>query len=340
MKDISIFLGGNTERGFFSLYDEAIGALKLRRLYVLKGSAGCGKSGFMKKLAACSSDDGLRTVRILCSGDPDSLDGVILPDRGIGVFDGTSPHVLEPSLVGERGFYIDLSHFYTTPAQGLARWDEDYREHYRKAYRYLASAGSLEKVCRCSEETRADIRRRALSLAARSLGRGKGVSSVSRCFTDAFTCSGLISLAESRRTIALRLISLTGSEERADIFLQAFLEAALERGRQVILCPHPRDPMRIAHLLLPELELGLTTGDGDRRIHLEKLGPPLSEAEKEELRALEQLRSSLLLQAQSELSLARKGHDKLEAAVHPCIDFDALTKETDALIHRILDDKA
>ena len=242
--------------------------------------------------------------------------------------------------MGERGFYIDLSRFYTTPAQGLARWDGDYREHYRKAYRYLASAGSLEKVASCSEETRREIRQRAASLAARRLGRGKCEGSVRRCFTDAFTCRGFISLAESRRAMAPRLISLTGSEERADIFLQAFLEAALERGRQVVLCPHPRDPKRIAHLLLPELGLGLTTGEGDRRIHLEKLGPPLSEAEKEELRVLEQLRSSLLSQAQSELSLAKKGHDKLEAAVHPCIDFDAVTKETEALVHRILDDRA
>ncbi len=340
MNDISVFLGANTDRGFFSLYDEAIGALELKRLYVLKGSAGCGKSGLMKKLADCASNDGLRTVRILCSGDPDSLDGVILPERGIAVFDGTSPHVLEPALVGERGFYIDLSRFYTAPAQGLARWDGDYREHYRKAYRYLASAGSLEKVASCSEETRREIRRRAASLAARSLGKGKGEGSIRRCFTDAFTCRGLVSLDESRRAMAPRLITLTGSEERADLFLQAFLEAALERGRHVVLCPHPRDPLRIAHLLLPDLGLGLTTGEGDRRIHLEKLGPPLSETEKEELRILEQLRSSLLSQAQSELSLAKKGHDKLEAAVHPCIDFDAVTKETEALVHRILEDRA
>ena len=32
MKDISIFLGANTARGFRSLYEEYIGSLDLRRL--------------------------------------------------------------------------------------------------------------------------------------------------------------------------------------------------------------------------------------------------------------------------------------------------------------------
>ncbi len=340
MNEFSVFLGANTDRGFFSLYDEALGAPELRRLYVLKGSAGCGKSGFLKRLAACAVAEGLTAVPVLCSGDPDSLDGVILPDRGAAVFDGTSPHVLEPPLTGQKGFYIDLSRFYTSPAEGLERWDADYREHYRKAYRYLASLGSLEGVCRCSEDTRREIRRRAASLAARSLGRGKGRGSLRRCFTDAFTCRGLVSLAESRRVLAPRLISLAGDAERSDLFLQAFLEAALERGKQVVLCPHPRNPLRIAHLLLPEAGLGLTTGEGDRRIRLDKLGPPPTEAEKAEQRELERLGASLLTRAQAELALAKKGHDALEAAVRPCIDFDAVTKETETFVRRILDDRA
>ena len=337
MKGYSVFLGANTERGFFSLYDETVAALPLRRLYVLKGSAGCGKSSLMKRLAGYASDEGLRTVSVLCSGDPDSLDGLLLPERGIALFDGTSPHVLEPSLTGQRGFYIDLSRFYTSPASGLESLDDAYRGHYRKAYRYLASAGELEDISRCPEDAAAEIRRRAASLAARSLGRQKGGGSLRRCFTDAFTCRGLISLTESRRALAPRLISLTGGEERADLFMQAFLEHALERGRRVLLCLHPRNPKRIAHLLLPDAGLGLTTGEGDRRIHLEKLGTPPSEAEREERLELERLRQSLLSHARAELALAKKSHDALEEAVLPCIDFSAMTRETDALLRRMLD---
>ena len=297
MTDISIFLGANTGGGFRSLYDEYIAALGLRRLYVIKGSAGCGKSGLMKRVAARAAERGETTVRILCSGDPDSLDGVVLPQRGVAFFDGTAPHVLEPSLTGQRGFYLDLSRFYASPAEDLEGWDAAYREHYRKAYRFLAAAGELEEVNRCPEETRRTIRRRAEALAARTLGRGRGSGGSRRCFTDAFTCRGPVSLTESRRALAPKLIALTGGGERADLFLRAYLQEARDRGRETILCPDPLHPERIAHLLLPELGLGLTSGDGDRRIHLEKLGPPPSDGEKAEARELEGLRATLLSKA-------------------------------------------
>lgn len=335
MKDISVFLGANTGGGFRSVYDEAVASLGREKLYVLKGSAGCGKSSLMKRIADRADEEGEKVLRILCSGDPDSLDGVALPDRGIAFFDGTSPHVLEPSLVGQRGFYLDLSRFYLSAARGLEGWDEAYREHYRKAYRYLAAVGSLEEVSRCPEETRRAIRRRAEALAARTLGRGWGEGGVRRLFTDAFTCRGPVSLEESRRAFAPKLIALTGGGERADLFMQAYLREALERGREVILCPQARQPERIAHLLLPELGLGITSGSGDRRIRLEKLGPPPSEEEKAEARELEGLRASLLALAQKELALAKADHDRLEAAVKPHIDFTGISELTDAMIREV-----
>ena len=335
MKDISIFLGANTGRGFRSLYEEYIEGLALKRLYVIKGSAGCGKSTLMKRLAAHADEIGEAAVRILCSGDPDSLDGVCLPERGIAVFDGTSPHVLEPALVGEKGFYLDLSRFYASPAEDLEVPDASYREHYRKAYRYLAAAGSLDEVCRCTEETRSAIRRRAAALAARTLGRERGDGHFRRVYTDAFTCQGPISLTDTRRTVAPRLIALTGGGERTDLFLQVYLQAARERGRDVILCPDARNDQRIAHLLLPELGLGITTGQGDRRIHLEKLGTPPSEAEKEEARELERLSSSLLEQALRELAMAKADHDRLEEAVRPHIDFDGVTEAAEEMVRKV-----
>lgn len=337
MEDISLFLGANTGRGFCSLYEGYIGSLDLRQLYVIKGSAGCGKSSLMKRIAAHAAEIGTQSVRVLCSGDPGSLDGLILPEMKTAFFDGTSPHVLEPRLVGQEGFYIDLSRFYTSPAKGLERWDASYRGHYRKAYGYLAAAASLEGIPRCGEETRRAIRRRAEALASGTLGRGHGSGGLLRFYTDAFTCRGLITLEESRRAIAPRLIALTGSAERTDLFLQAFLQQARQRGCHVILCPDPRDENRISHLLFPALGFGLTTGAGDRRIHLEKSGPPLTAAEKEEDRKLKKLHAAVLAAAQNELSLAKADHDRLEEAARPFIDFAGVTELTEELITKVFD---
>ena len=335
MKDISVFLGANTDSGFRSLYEEAIDRLALKRLYVIKGSAGCGKSGLMKRVADRAVGAGEDIVRVLCSGDPDSLDGLILPGRGTAFFDGTAPHVLEPTMTGQTGFYIDLSRFYTSPAEGLESRYAAYREHYRKAYCYLSAAGKVEEAERCSTETRDAIRRRAYALAERTLGRARGRGRILRCYTDAFTCQGHLSLEKSRRTLAPALISLCGSAERRDLFMQAFLQAAIERRMDVILCPDACEHLRIAHLLLPELGLGITSGQGDRRIHLEKLGPLSSSAEKARARTLEELRTALLSEAQAELALAKADHDRLEAAVKPHIDFAGVTELTEEIIQRV-----
>ena len=338
MKDISVFWGANTAEGFFSLAEEAAASFAPKRLFVVKGSAGCGKSGLMTRVAEEAARKGEAVIRILCSGDPDSLDGVCLPDRGMLFFDGTAPHVMEPKLTGEAGFYVDLSRFFLRPAEGLAVLERAYREHYRRAYRYLAAAGRTGEVLVCPPETAEAARKKARSLAERSLRKRKGCGRVIRVFTDAFTCRGLVSLPETRRQLAPKLISLTGDRARADVFLRAALEAALERGYVAILCPDPLEPRLAAHLLVPEAGFGLTVGEGDRRIHLEKLGSPPTEAEKAEYREIRRLREELLAHAREELAQAKAEHDRLEAAVHPCIDFAAVTGETERILRSVFEE--
>lgn len=87
------FLGANTPQGFYSLYDEWINQ-KETRFYVLKGGPGCGKSTLMKKIGAKLEADGAQVEYIICSGDPDSLDGIYLPEKRVAIVDGTSPHAV------------------------------------------------------------------------------------------------------------------------------------------------------------------------------------------------------------------------------------------------------
>ncbi len=336
MDQQTIFLGANSCHGFISLYEEYIASLSLSCIYVLKGGAGCGKSTFMRRVAARAEEAGKKVIYILCSGDPDSLDGIILPELGTAFFDGTAPHVLEPPMVGYRGFYIDLSRYYRSPSPELEPWDTGYREHYRKAYLYLSAAGSVESTETLSEKTAAAIRARAVSLGKRKLRRLRNASgSVTRFFTDAFTCQGSISLPETRRALAPHLIALTGGSVRSDLFLKTVHAIAADKGYSTVLCPDRLRPERIAHLLIPELGLGITTGEGDRRIHLERLGEP-SEGGKTAAKETDGMRQSLLHKAKKELSLAKHDHDRLEAAVHSRVDFSAVEAAAQEMAERIL----
>ena len=88
---IEYFLGANSPSGFYSLYDHLLPPEQARAIYILKGGPGCGKSTLMRKVAAWAQEAGLETEYILCSGDPDSLDAVVFPDKAAAIVDGTAP---------------------------------------------------------------------------------------------------------------------------------------------------------------------------------------------------------------------------------------------------------
>lgn len=87
MKQTHFFLGANSAEGFYGLYDQLLDA-RLYDLIILKGTPGCGKSTFMRRAAAALEERGLETVYIHCSGDPESLDGVIAPAIRTAIVDG------------------------------------------------------------------------------------------------------------------------------------------------------------------------------------------------------------------------------------------------------------
>ena len=141
------FLGGNTCRGFFSLYGgfpPEEGAF----LHVIKGGPGTGKSGFMRAVARAAEAHGLDVHYVLCSGDPDSLDGVYIPALHQAWVDGTAPHAAEPRHFGADSDYVNLSAFVRLP---LTEKDQDeilritaaYRALYSDAYEKLRQAKAL-----------------------------------------------------------------------------------------------------------------------------------------------------------------------------------------------------
>ncbi len=66
----------------------------------------------MCRAAERAEEAGFAVESILCSGDPDSLDGIYIPEKKLGYVDATSPHVQEPAVPGASGKYLDLGAFY------------------------------------------------------------------------------------------------------------------------------------------------------------------------------------------------------------------------------------
>ena len=89
---IQYFLGANSPTGFYSLYDQLLPPEEARAIYIRQGGPGCGKSTLMRQVGARAEAAGHTPEYIICSGDPDSLDAVLLPDLGVALVDGTAPH--------------------------------------------------------------------------------------------------------------------------------------------------------------------------------------------------------------------------------------------------------
>jgi ABC-type lipoprotein export system ATPase subunit len=87
-----VFPGGNTSKGFYSLYRYMLSQDEARRIICIKGGPGTGKSSLMKNVGKLYKENGYDIEYHHCSSDPNSLDGVVIKALKVAIFDSTSPH--------------------------------------------------------------------------------------------------------------------------------------------------------------------------------------------------------------------------------------------------------
>lgn len=119
------FVCANSAKGFQNFFPSNLKGLN--KIYILKGGPGTEKSSLMKKIGATLEEKEYPIEYIHCSSDPDSLDGLICRTLSVGIVDGTSPHVVEPTAPGAIEEYINL---------GIA-WDIKALSKHKKEILYL-----------------------------------------------------------------------------------------------------------------------------------------------------------------------------------------------------------
>lgn len=354
MAQTKYFLGANSPTGFSSLYDELSDPGRMERLYILKGGAGCGKSSLMKRVARHADAAGLDTQLILCSGDPDSLDAVLLPQKGIAVVDGTAPHVVEANCPGAVETYLDLSRFYDHGALQSVKDDlisvtREYKEHYRQAYRCLGAAGELRHnliEAAYSTELRQRLQKRAKGIITRELKKaGQQPGRLERRFLSAVTHRGAVHLWDTVKCQAERVYELADSHALAHHLLSPILTAALAAGHDAVACSDPMAPDRLAHLILPGLSLAFVTSNSEapwphrphRRLRLDAMAEEnLQQVSRPRLRFTRKVTEALTEEGVANLARAKGAHDQLEALYNPHVDFEGVYATADKLAEEIL----
>lgn len=137
------FAGGNTARGFYSLYDSSLQGLS--RLFILKGGPGTGKSSLMKKIGNEWREKGYDVQFLHCSSDNKSIDGVLIPKLNAGIVDGTAPHVIEPKAPGAVEEYVNLGEAWDSGKllehkETILQLSENISEAFNSAYSLFAEA--------------------------------------------------------------------------------------------------------------------------------------------------------------------------------------------------------
>ena len=354
-RNFESFLGANTPLGFVSFFDELYNPYDNSSAYIIKGGPGTGKSTLMKKVDLECQRRGLATEKVYCSSDPDSLDGIIVPDLGISICDGTPPHTIEPKFPGACENIINTGAFWDKSK--LRNQSDTIRSltlensiHHRRSVKYLAAAGSIaEENMRITSAyiDRDKIDGFALRFSMRELGRKKNCLPGRRMkrFISALTPKGYIFLDNGIRSLASRIIAIDDEYSCASsLLLDRIGETAIKNGYDVIFCHCPLYPRSTCeHIIIPEKNLALitvrsahkTNTEFDRIIHTKRFFREDINNHTTHLRFNRRLMRALTEEAITALKDAKSIHDELEKIYAGAMDFASLNNYFDALLKDI-----
>lgn len=339
----SLFPGAMGPDGFISCFDHLMEDSVLRRRISLKGGPGVGKSTFMRRVHAALCANGEAATLYFCSGDPDSLDAVAIPHRGLLILDGTAPHIVDPQFPGTRDSIVNLGSCLNEAAMRprlapIRTCMADHAVFTRHARACMQAACALERDNAAIAESVTDQKKRtqmARALIAAVLSgdaQPQDTPSVRPVITDAVTPKGKVCLiAENAQPRVIRLCAHDAQDVTGVLREVSF--AARARGYSVEehLCPFV--PGRLLHLAVPALGVLVTTSDllpSEQTFDFSACLPQGSLLRKEGL--LEQGRAGIRLhlhRAVSALAQAKELHDELETFYVPNMDFTAWQRMLD-----------
>ncbi len=347
------FLAANSCEGFVSRFEDCYDINEDISAYIIKGGAGCGKSTLMKYAATRCLDREMLPELLLCSSDPDSLDGVFLKDRFV-MLDGTLPHPVEPKLTGVSETLVDTGRFLNTAllkknAEAIRYVNSKNKSEHKTASRYIKAAGEMLKDSFSLQEKY--LKPGKLDSFARSLAKnylpkkaGKN-GKITYRFLSGITPKGVVFLSSTIEKVSDKQVIISDRHGgAANLILNSILELATSGGYDVIAVPSAFFPLtRTEHVIIPELRLAFCTENDyahiksdARRIHARRFEEKGFSAHRGRLNFNKKAAKELLICACETLQKAKRSHDELEKFYIEAMDFDEYNKYAAKIIGKIL----
>ncbi|MEE1238449.1 MAG: hypothetical protein UHO61_00805 [Acutalibacteraceae bacterium] len=343
--DFKYFLAANSCEEFCSYFDKNYLPNGEWRAFIIKGGPGTGKSSFMKYFALKASEKGYKTVLCPCSSDPNSLDGVILPQKKLVILDGTPPHTIEPAFPGACEKILNFGDFWDDNAFKADKKEIIATSLLNKAYhktasRYIEAAGKLildsyKTAIACTDKEKAlqfskNLCRKLIPQKANAPVGNEWIR-----FVEGITPLGIVSYSDTvLKEVPKALIINDEYGAASNIIIGFVREYALKNGYEIITLKNPFLPSLITdHIIIPELGLAIATENAyihfsanERRIHARRFTSSQKlHLSRERLKFNKKAAKELLLSAAGTLDGAKRVHDKLESYYIKAMDFRKLT---------------
>ncbi len=338
-----VFAAANGYSGFRSYFQNVFSPLKNDRLYIIKGGPGTGKNKLMRRIADSFGNGEYSITEVLCSSDPDSLDGVRLSDgkRSVGILDGTAPHATDaafPTLV-ER--YVDvgknLDYDKLKPKKNeILYLSKEKKKYYDKAYQYLALSGVIHRNILAEYQT--DVSYKTCFEKGKNVGfdldTGENESNV--YLISAFCKLGKITLP-SEKIHAQTAVHPVGNTFAKAAFMKGVEFALRERNRPFIRYSSPFSDEETEAILLTENSLLISAvhqklSANDQTVLLPDIA---SEQIRESVSALSEIENEIKVKAASALAIASERHFEMEHIFSSAMDFPANDSIAESLISEI-----
>ncbi len=348
--NIVYFASANSGDGFISYFGKVFDPNSFERIFILKGGPGTGKSTLMKKAKKCALSYDLNCEEILCSSDPDSLDGIIInTQKGkLAIIDGTAPHVRDTIIPGAVDELLDLGKYWNSKAlfsckNKITELQNQKQNAYENAYAYLSSAKRLLK--RKQLLLRDCINTQKLY---KAVGRFFKYSKSSTAIPSvSYKLSSAISAKGSFRTDIYKdcfgeSVAVYGPQGSSYIVLSAIKDCAALTGSDVILSPTPLIPDDIDGIFVKSINTSFFDAGNSRPTNSEKcinaqrfIDPDALRTIKPALRSISKLYEASMSNAYSELAKSRSLHFSLEQIYTRAMDFDAFNEAVEYISEQI-----
>ncbi|MBE6661931.1 MAG: hypothetical protein E7606_01465 [Ruminococcaceae bacterium] len=315
------FASANGSEGFVNYFPKVFGAC--RRLYVILGGPGTGKSRFLREVAA----KGGEVEYYHCSSDAASLDGVLL-DGEIGLIDGTAPHVWRFTSIGTFEQVVDLGAFWDPRLLAANRADIDAlsaakRACYDEAYAYLRAIGEAERGITerlLDALDREKLRRAASRLLRGVVADGKGARKIGLCAALGMRGEAHFDTYEQAKTTT----AISDGMGTAWLLFHELDAICRARGISTRVSPTPLFAERLDAMELTEQGISFFVSESEDAISMKKFfRADKMRALRPALRATRATQERLKDLALEALSRAATAHFALEDIYAAAMDFTA-----------------